>query len=312
MNPITSTLSAVLPKLAENAPLASDAVKTVFSFNTVFTFGIFGILSLNTFDNNNLAAAFLVIGAAICLISGYLLGSFNPAIYFSKKLYGGDIRNEGSGNAGMTNMLRTHGKKAGIMTALCDLGKAILSCLIGYLILGYNGAALAGFAAFLGHIAPVFYKFKGGKGVMVACGTILCLDPVIFLICMAIFGLIFYISKTVSIASITTALVYPFIFQRLSVFGPSTASGLREGIPVVCAILTMCLIVFMHRKNIKRIFEGTEPKTSVGGKKNGSVPSSEAPTEDVAGEHEVPEENEEKKVSEPNPNTSKKKAKKRK
>ncbi len=265
----------------------------------LFNHGIFGNLAAKE-QNEALAVFYIVFPCALLLASGYLIGSLNPAIFFSKKLYGKDIRESGSGNAGMTNMLRTHGKKAGIITAVCDLGKAIASCLIGYIIFGYDGAALAGFATMLGHIAPVFYKFKGGKGVLVAAGTLLCLDPIVFVITLAIFAGVFFISKTVSIASIMSILVYPYIFLKI---------GGHYGVPGVCAILTMALVIFMHRKNIQRIFEGTEPKTTVGGKKKATTKEIEETHENTS---EPSEESEPVRKSKPNPNTSKKKAKKRK
>ena len=217
-----------------------------------------GLFSFLTGGDDTTAVILTGVGVFISLVAGYLLGSFNPAIHFSKKLYGADIRTAGSGNAGSTNMLRTHGKKAGLLTALCDLGKTVIACLIGYLCIGYNGAALAGFGALLGHIAPVFYKFKGGKGVMVAAATVLMLDPITFLICIAIFAGVFYISRTVSIASIMAVLVYPMILNRV---------GNYVGISLICAILTTVVVFFMHRENISRILAGTEPKTTIGGKK---------------------------------------------
>ena len=234
----------------------------------VFNGGIFSFLT----GGDDLTAVILTgVGVFVSLVGGYLLGSFNPAIHFSKKLYGEDIRKSGSGNAGSTNMLRTHGKKAGLITALCDLGKTVIACLIGYLLIGYNGAALAGFGALLGHIAPIFYKFKGGKGVMVAAGTVLMLDPVTFLICIGVFAGVLYISKTVSIASIMAVLIYPMILNRV---------GNHVGISLICAILTMVIILFMHRSNISRILAGTEPKTTIGGKKNKKeAEESEAPEE---------------------------------
>ena len=227
----------------------------------IYIGGIFSMLA----GGDDLTAVILSLtGAVVALVAGYLLGSFNPAIHFSKKLYGEDIRKSGSGNAGSTNMLRTHGKKAGLITALCDLGKTVAACLIGYLLIGYNGAALAGFGALMGHVAPVFYKFKGGKGVMVAAGTVLMLHPITFLVCIAIFACVFYISKTVSIASIMAILIYPLLLDRLSsIFGPPL-----RGIPLICAILTTVVVFFMHRENISRILAGTEPKTTIGGKKN--------------------------------------------
>lgn len=218
-----------------------------------------GIFSFISHGDDTRAVILTGVGVFVSLVAGYLLGSFNPAIHFSKKLYGEDIRKSGSGNAGSTNMLRTHGKKAGLLTALCDLGKTVIACLVGYLCIGYNGAALAGFGALLGHIAPVFYKFKGGKGVMVAAATVLMLDPITFVICIAVFAGVFYISRTVSIASIMAVLIYPMVLNRV---------GNHVGVSIICAILTMVIVIFMHRTNISRIFAGTEPKTTIGGKKN--------------------------------------------
>lgn len=232
-----------------------------------------GIFSFLTGGDDMTAVILTGVGVFISLVAGYLLGSFNPAIHFSKKLYGTDIRTAGSGNAGSTNMLRTHGKKAGLLTALCDLGKTVIACLIGYLCIGYNGAALAGFGALLGHIAPVFYKFKGGKGVMVAAATVLMLDPVTFLICIGVFAGVFYLSKTVSIASIMAVLIYPMILNRI---------GNHVGISLICAILTMVIVLFMHRTNISRIFAGTEPKTTIGGKKKKKEEAEESESTDDA------------------------------
>ncbi len=268
----------------------------------ILNVGVFGILSVSN-GTGRLAAFYIVLGALLCIVSGYLLGSFNPAIYFSKKLFGGDIRKEGSGNAGMTNMLRTHGKKAGILTALCDLGKTVAACFLGYIFLGYEGAALAGFFTMLGHIAPVFYGFKGGKGIMVTAGTLLCLDPIVFLITIAIFALVFYISKTVSIASIMAGLVYPFIFLRV---------GGHYGLAGVCAIITTFIILFTHRQNIKRILDGTEPKTTIGGRKKKAEEVESAPAEGAAEQPEAEEPQEAERTGKINPNTSKKKAKRRK
>lgn len=217
-----------------------------------------GVFSFLTGGDDKTAVILTGVGVFISLVAGYLIGSFNPAIHFSKKLYGTDIRTAGSGNAGSTNMLRTHGKKAGLITALCDLGKTVIACIIGYLCIGYNGAALAGFGALLGHIAPVYYKFRGGKGVMVAAATVLMLDPVTFLICIGVFAGVFYLSKTVSIASIMAVLIYPMVLNRVGNF---------IGISLICAVLTMVLVIFMHRQNLSRIFAGTEPKTTIGGKK---------------------------------------------
>ena len=195
---------------------------------------------------------------------GYFIGAFSPAIYFSKKLYGSDVRESGSGNAGSTNMLRTHGKKAGLITALGDFTKGVITAVLGYILFGYNGAAIAGLFAVVGHIAPVYYRFKGGKGVMVAASVLLMLDPIVFLISIALFVLIVYLTKYVSIGSIMAALVYPLIFVRL---------GGHLGIPAITSILSGALIIYMHRGNIARLKEGTENKLSFGKKKAEEQPS---------------------------------------
>ena len=120
------------------------------------------------------------LGNLLIVAAAYLLGSLNFAIIVSKKLYGKDIRKYGSHNAGMTNMFRTFGKKAGLLTLAGDAGKALVSVLLGRLLLGEDGAYLAGLFCILGHIAPAYYRFKGGKGVVVTAVTVAIIDPVIF------------------------------------------------------------------------------------------------------------------------------------
>lgn len=111
------------------------------------------------------------LGNLLIVAAAYLLGSLNFAIIVSKKLYGKDIRKYGSHNAGMTNMFRTFGKKAGFLTLAGDADKALVSVLLGRLLLGEDGAYLAGLFCILGHIAPAYYRFKGGKGVVVTAVT---------------------------------------------------------------------------------------------------------------------------------------------
>ena len=127
----------------------------------------------------------------IVLMSAYFLGSINSAILFSKLVYKDDIRNHGSGNAGMTNMLRTFGGKAALLTLAGDLGKTVISVFFAGLMFGFNYVAcisvqgfcyVAGLFAVLGHVFPVYYKFKGGKGVLVTSTMALILTPIQFLI----------------------------------------------------------------------------------------------------------------------------------
>lgn len=238
-----------------------------FTLENIFGVGVFGILLCNT-QSEVLKAVYVAAGMLICMAAGYLLGSFSPAIWISKKHFGKDIRTQGSGNAGTTNMLRSHGKLAALFTLLGDLLKAVIACLIGYVCRGFEGAAIAGFFAVIGHIVPIYYHFKGGKGVLVAAATLLMLDPVAFLVVIAIFVIIVSFTKFVSLASVMAALFYPLVFVRLNV-------GRELGIAPALAVFTTVLIVIMHRKNISRLMKGEESKISFKKKSASEKPSSD-------------------------------------
>lgn len=225
-----------------------------FTIEKIFDVGIFGIL-LHNGQGEALKATYFAIGTLLCMAIGYFIGSFSPAIWISSRRYGKDIRTQGSGNAGTTNMLRSHGKLAALLTLLGDLLKTVLACLLGYLFRGFEGAAIAGFFAVIGHIVPIYYHFRGGKGVLTAAATLLMLDPVVFLIVIAIFGIIVSFTKFVSLASIMSAVLYPLIFVRLN-------AGRELGIAPALAVFTAVLIVIMHRKNISRLMKGEESKIS--------------------------------------------------
>lgn len=215
--------------------------------------------------------------AFIAIAAGYLLGSINSAIIISRLLYGDDIRRHGSGNAGMTNMLRTYGKNAAILTLVGDLLKTVIAIVIGSILggFGYIGGIsvggncvmplnyMAGFAAVIGHILPIYYKFKGGKGVLCTATLALVLTPVEFGILLLLFVATVAWSKYVSLGSVTVATLYPVL-----VHGHFTVmSSKPQGILSLVTILLAIIIVYCHRENLKRISQGTERKLSVGGKK---------------------------------------------
>lgn len=215
--------------------------------------------------------------AFIAIFSGYLLGSINSAIIISKVLYGDDIRRHGSGNAGMTNMLRTYGKNAAVLTLVGDLLKTVIAIVIGSILggFGYLGGIstggwcvlplnyMAGFAAVMGHILPIYYKFKGGKGVLCTATLALVLTPIEFGILLLLFVATVAWSKYVSLGSVTVATLYPVL-----VHGHFSIKGAQpNGILSLITILLAIVIVYCHRENLKRISEGTERKLSVGGKK---------------------------------------------
>jgi glycerol-3-phosphate acyltransferase PlsY len=213
----------------------------------------------NAFDNTGIFLTVLAI--LICCVVGYLVGSINFAIILSKK-YNDDVRTHGSKNAGATNMLRTYGKKAALMTFLGDFLKAILVCFLGRFCWGILGAYLAGLFCVLGHVFPVFFKFKGGKGVSTTAGVMLACDVPTFLVIFVLYFGVFLASKFVSAASVMSALMYPFILYGVDTF-------VLGGCPYVAyALIIALLVVFKHKDNIKRLREGKENKFSLKSKKN--------------------------------------------
>ena len=182
----------------------------------------------------------------------YLLGSVNTAIIVSGVMYHDDIRNHGSGNAGFTNMMRNYGKKAAIITFVGDILKTVLAVLIGWCVFGYLTAYIAGLACLIGHVFPVFYNFRGGKGVVCLATILLMLDWRLFLILLAIFIILVLGTKYISAGSVICAMLFPLILNRMN----DTPFKMIEIIALVIAVI----IVVKHRENIKRIFNGTESK----------------------------------------------------
>lgn len=228
-----------------------------------------GLNALLAFDGG-IPQWLMVLEVVLCIVAGYLCGSVNSAIIISKKLYGKDIRNFGSGNAGTTNMLRTFGKKAALFTLLGDMAKSAVAVLLGALLFGgfgntvigdgTEGAYLAGLFCVLGHIAPVYYRFKGGKGVLAAATMILLLDPIVFLLVLAVFVLTVLMSKYVSMGSVAAAFLYPgftYAVHQYTHNGEMPAL-FKMGFTVIIALM----IIFMHRENLYRVFHGTENKLS--------------------------------------------------
>ena len=204
---------------------------------------------------------FLLLGGVLLsIIIPYLIGSINPAIIFSHLFFKDDIREHGSGNAGTTNTLRTYGKRMAALIFLLDFIKAIIAVFIGYLILPYQvgGGAIAGIFVILGHAFPIYYKFKGGKGVACLAGVVLVLSPISFLILILLFAAIVSMSKFVSLGSIMCAMLWPVLHFAFYPTDPWTN---------IAAIVIMIIIVFMHRENMKRLMSGKESKISFKKKK---------------------------------------------
>ena len=196
----------------------------------------------------------------------YLLGSIDTGILVSKYLYHDDVRRYGSGGAGMTNMLRTFGKKAAALTALGDVLKGVLAVCIGRWLFGflpaggsvspYLGVYLAAILAVIGHLKPLYFGFKGGKGVLVAGGAILAIQPILIPFLSVIFLACLLPTGMVSLGSITMAALYPVLTLCYGLY-----RGFSVGDLVVCvagAAIMGGLVIYMHRTNIQRIRDGKE------------------------------------------------------
>ncbi|MCQ2770417.1 MAG: glycerol-3-phosphate 1-O-acyltransferase PlsY [Clostridia bacterium] len=186
----------------------------------------------------------------ILAIVGYLLGSISVAIILSKLLFKKDVRDSGSGNAGATNVARTFGLGIGIATLVGDIVKTVVSSILGYQLMGLPGMYFALFGCFFGHCFPVYFKFKGGKGVAVGCTLALICDWKAALIGVVLFIIVVIITKRVSVGSIAAAIGIPISHVIIN--------GINHSI---FPLFVICgsMIVFMHRENIKRLIKGTEP-----------------------------------------------------
>lgn len=209
-----------------------------------------GLMGHLVFASESALGIALCVSVLICIVAGYLLGSINLSIIISSHFYKDDIRRHGSGNAGMTNVMRTYGKKMAIITFAGDFFKAVVASLVGRVFIGYYGALIAGFFCFLGHIFPCYYRFKGGKGVVTACAMILMTDPLVCLILFGLFVLLVAVTKYISAGSVICMLIYPVLLDNFynGVIGSN----------VLIAFVMGLLCAFAHRENLKRIFKGEE------------------------------------------------------
>lgn len=187
------------------------------------------------------------------ILLAYLLGSIPSALWIGKIFYNTDIRTQGSGNLGATNTFRTLGKKAGIVVTLLDILKGTAATLIPLYIATDIHPLIFGVIAVLGHIYPVFAKFKGGKAVATSGGILLGYQWPLFLMAVAVLLIALKITKMVSLSSIILAVV--FIIYT-TIYGVITGDYLFMVVIYILAIF----IIFRHRANIARIRAGTEPK----------------------------------------------------
>jgi len=215
-------------------------------------------LEQNTVESGVGFLLLITLGFAVISVLPYLLGSCNFAIIISRLFYHEDIRTFGSGNAGMTNMLRTYGKNAAAATLVTDAVKTVIATFLGRLVFGIIGAYVAGLFCVLGHVFPVFYKFKGGKGVVTAAVTILMTNWKVGLVLITIFAILVLSTKYISLGSVMGALIYPLILDRMNRVERIPAPP----IVMVFALAITLIVVLKHASNIKRLIAGTENKVS--------------------------------------------------
>lgn len=187
--------------------------------------------------------------AAVLVVIAYLLGSISFAVLLVRLKTGRDIRQEGSGNAGATNVLRAHGKKLAILVALLDVAKGAAGVLLVRLVTADpRYAAAAGFAAVLGHVFPVFYGFRGGKGVATAVGAFFALAPLAMALSVAVFLIVVLLTRYVSVGSVVAMTLLPLLAGVL---------GAPQAV-VIAAAATAVLVMFKHLENLKRLARGEE------------------------------------------------------
>lgn len=197
-----------------------------------------------------------LVGTLLVAVS-YLIGAVPFGILVAKSSGRGvDLRKAGSGNIGATNVARTLGKGAGALTLLLDAGKAVFALALVRIVMGgsaHGWLALAGGAAFLGHVFPVYLRFRGGKGVATALGVVAFLSPVTVLVLLALFAAVVYFTRYVSLGSLCAAAGLPVTMALLE--GPRSYLNL--------GLLIAFVVFYTHRENIHRLLAGEEPRFGI-------------------------------------------------
>ena len=218
----------------------------------------------------------MVITALVTVIAAYLIGSISFAVIFAKSFLKKDVRELGSGNAGTTNVMRNAGFLPGALTFIFDALKGFAAAFMGKAIFEYihtqtgsewsfwiYGAYLCGAACMLGHILPLFFGFKGGKGVATSVGIYAVCCPIAIIIGLAVFAVSTLVTRYVSLSSVLAATVGVVL---AIVFHNDTAGILPQ---IILSISMGAMVIIKHKDNIKRLINGTERKIKLGGKKHG-------------------------------------------
>lgn len=203
----------------------------------------------------------------IMAIIAYVIGSISFSVIISKKMAGFDVREKGSGNAGSTNVLRSVGKKAAVLTLVCDVLKGVIAIgiavAIGNIVDNLNKELLvqiAGIAVVLGHTFPVFFGFKGGKGVATSLGVLLISNWQIGLICLVFALVLMALTRIVSLGSCAAAVLYPVLTLFINEHYTVLTEGKDGKAYLIYSIILAIIVLYNHRSNIKRLLNGTENK----------------------------------------------------
>lgn len=185
----------------------------------------------------------------VAAIAAYLIGNISPAILIGRA-HGLDIRKEGSGNAGTTNVLRVLGKKAAVATLIIDILKGTVAVVLAGVLLGQQAAMICVIAVMVGHVWPVFFRFKGGKGVATAFGALCGLNPLLGVSCLGVVAVVVLLTRRMSAGSIAGAILFPVL-----------AYFLEPDFILLGSVLAV-IVLWKHRGNIGRLVRGEEPKLS--------------------------------------------------
>ncbi len=215
----------------------------------------------------------MIMTAIVTVIAAYLIGSINFAVIFAKAFMKRDVRELGSGNAGTTNVMRNAGFLPGALTFIFDALKGYVACYIGKIVFDYIytqtnddlakgviGAFLCGLACMLGHVFPLFFGFKGGKGVATSVGIFAVCCPLAIIIGLCVFAVSLFTSKYVSLSSVLAAVT---VVVLSIVFCDKTALLFPQ---IILSLAMGAIVIGKHKDNIKRLVSGTESKVKFGGK----------------------------------------------
>ena len=206
---------------------------------------------------DNVALWLLALVMLAVAVLAYLLGSINSAVLVSRGLFGKDVREYGSKNAGLTNMHRVFGIKGAVFTLVGDVAKAVVSVLCGMLLCGYfYGGFTALLFCVIGHAFPCYFGFRGGKGILSAASAIACLSPATFCVVLGLFFVMVLTTRFISVGSITAAFFFPL---TLSAFLSSSGAPIPF-VPFAFALITAVLVIYLHRENVRRLIRGEEKK----------------------------------------------------